>query len=260
MDTQTKIALVTGGTEGIGKAVASRLLDDGARVVVTGRRQQPGDAMLDEYGNERLAFVRADATSPDDAVRVVDEVHARFGAIGILVNNVGGGTGEYGPIHELSVAAWEGNIALNLMSAVHMSKAVVPDMLELGWGRIVMMSSLEGKMPTLPGIGPYVATKHALIGLAKSIALDYGERGITCNALCPGYVEIPTRSSRQGKAAAEKTPGRYADPQANYKLLSRTGRHATPEEVAAAAALLVSEHGAAITGTTLNVDGGSSPY
>jgi NAD(P)-dependent dehydrogenase (short-subunit alcohol dehydrogenase family) len=252
--------LVTGGTEGIGRAIALRLLDDGARVVVTGRRKEPGRLLVEEFGDRGLAFVQADATAAGEADRVAEEAASRFGPVGVLVNNVGGGTGEYGPVHELSENAWTGNIELNLMSAVRMTRAVVPQMLGLGWGRIVMISSLEGKMPTLPGIGPYVATKHALIGLTKSVALDYGEHGITCNALCPGYVEIPTRASRQGKAAAKKTGGRYSDPQANYRLLSRTGRHATLEEVANAAAFLVGPHSGAVTGTTLNVDGGSSPY
>lgn len=259
-DSPRRTALVTGGTEGIGRAIALRLLDDGARVVVTGRRVEPGALLVEEHGDRGLAFVRADATAPGEADRAAEEAGGLFGPIGVLVNNVGGGNGEYGPIHELSEEAWTGNIELNLMSAVRMTRAVVPQMLGLGWGRIVMVSSLEGKMPTLPGIGPYVATKHALIGLAKSVALDYGERGITCNALCPGYVEIPTRASRQGKAAAKRTGGRYSDPQANYRLLTRTGRHATLEEVANAAAFLVDSHSGAVTGTSLNVDGGSSPY
>lgn len=255
-----KVAVVTGGTEGIGRAIVRRLHADGACVVATGRRAEAEAAMLEQDGDDRLAFVRADATAAEDAERVAAEVKARFGPAGILVNNVGGGTGEYGPIHRLSLGAWEGNLSLNLMSAVLMTRALVPDMLELGWGRIVMMSSLEGKMPTLPGIGPYVTAKHALLGLAKSIAFDYGEQGITCNAVCPGYVEIPTRTSRQSKAAADRSEGRYSDPHANYRRLSRTGRHATLDEVATAVSFLVGENSGAITGTSLNVDGGSSPF
>lgn len=255
-----KVALVTGGTEGIGRTIVRKLHAEGARVVATGRRAEKGEALLEEIGDDRVVFVQADATVPEDAERAAAEARTRFGPVGILVNNVGGGTGEFGPIHELSLDAWEGNLRLNLMSAILVTRAVVPDMLELGWGRIIMMSSLEGKLPTLPGIGPYVTAKHALIGLTKSIAFDYGERGITCNAICPGYVEIPHRPSRQSKAAAQKADERYADPQANYKRLTRTGRHATPDEVAQAVLFLAGEHSGAVTGTTINVDGGSAPY
>jgi NAD(P)-dependent dehydrogenase (short-subunit alcohol dehydrogenase family) len=256
-----RVALVTGGTDGIGRAIALRLLAEGARVAVTGRRVEKGDELVAEVGDPaRLVFVCADATVPDDAARVVSEVRQGLGPVSVLVNNVGGGTGQYGPIHELEPDAWTRNVELNLYSAVWATRAVVPDMLAARWGRILMVSSLEGKMPTLPGIGPYVASKHALIGLAKSIAFDYGSEGITCNTLCPGYVDIPTRQRGQARAAAKRAEGRYADPQENYRLLTKTGRHATLDEVAEAALLLVGERSGAITGTTLNVDGGSSPY
>lgn len=255
-----RVAVVTGGTDGIGKAIALRFVAEGAQVVVTGRHAEKGEKLLAEVGSDALAYVSADAGSPDSAQRVVASVHERFGPIQILVNNVGGGTGEYGPIHELEPGAWERVFALNLFSAIWMTRAVVPDMMAGHWGRIVMISSLEGKLPTLPGIGPYVTAKHALIGLAKSVAFDYGREGITCNALCPGYVEIPSRNRSQSSSAGKNQQGRYANPQENYISLTRTGRHATLEEVSEAALLLAGEHAGSITGTTLNVDGGSSPY
>lgn len=255
-----RTALVTGGTEGIGRAIALRFLSAGARVAVTGRRREKGEQLISEVTSGDLIFVQADATSPEATSATVAEVHERFGPIGILVNNVGGGTGEYGPIHELDPGAWERNMALNFYSAVWMTRAVVPDMIAQRWGRIIMMSSLEGKLPTLPGIGPYVAAKHALIGLAKSVAFDYGNDGVTCNALCPGYVEIPTRTRSQSSSAGKSQTGRYANPQENYKMLSRIGRHATLDEVSTAALLLAGPDSGAITGTTINVDGGSSPY
>ena len=253
-----RVALITGGTEGIGKAVALRLLEDGLSVAVTGRRTELGEKLLAEVGdNSGVSFIRADALDPDDASRVAAECRERFGSIDVLVNNVGGSTGDFGPIHELDPSVWERTMALNVYSAVWMTRAVVPEMLATGWGRIIMIASLEGKLPTLPHVGPYVAAKHAVIGLAKSIALDYGPHGITCNAVCPGYVEIPTRIRKAARRVAE---GRYADPQQNYKDLTRTGRHATLDEVAHAVAMLVDDRGGAITGTTINVDGGSSPY
>ena len=257
---QGRVAVVTGGTDGIGKAIALRFLAEGAQVAVTGRHAEKGEKLLAEVDSDALAYFSADASSVDSAQRVVAGVHQRFGPIHILVNNVGGGTGEYGPIHELDPGAWERGLALNLYSAIWMTRAVVPDMLDSHWGRIVMISSLEGKLPTLPGIGPYVTAKHALIGLAKSIAFDYGHEGITCNALCPGYVEIPTRVRSQSASAGKNQQGRYANPQENYRSLTRTGRHATLDEVAEAALLLAGERAGSITGTTLNVDGGSSPY
>lgn len=258
MSQRGRVALVTGGTEGIGKAAAMRLLDDGLSVVVTGRRTELGNKLVADVGDDsRLSFVRADALDPDDANRVAAECRERFGPVDVLVNNVGGGTGDFGAIHELDPSVWERTMALNVYSAVWMTRAVTPDMLATRRGRIIMVASLEGKLPTMPNIGPYVAAKHAVIGLAKSIALDYGPFGVTCNAVCPGYVEIPTRVRKAARQVAE---GRYADPQQNYKDLTRTGRHATLDEVAHAIAMLADERSGAITGATINVDGGSSPY
>ncbi|EHI13545.1 SDR family NAD(P)-dependent oxidoreductase [Mycolicibacterium thermoresistibile] len=257
--TKPRNALVTGGTDGIGKAIALRLRADGMRVAVTGRNAERGAQLVDEVGcPEEFVFIRSDATDPHDAERVAAEVRNALGGIGVLVNNVGGGSSnEFGYIHDLDPDAWLDSFNRNVMSAIRMTRAVVPDMLAASWGRIVMMSSLEGKMPTLPKIGPYVTSKHALLGLTKSLAFDYGAHGITCNAVCPGYVHIPTRQRKASKAFDE---GRFADPQQNYKDLSRIGRHIELDEVAHAVSMLVAEESSAITGTTLNIDGGSSPY
>ncbi|PBC47572.1 hypothetical protein CJ177_42245 [Rhodococcus sp. ACPA1] len=256
---EPRIALVTGGTDGIGKAIALRLLDDGMRVAVTGRNAAKGVELADSVGRpDHFRYIESDALDPEDAARVVSQCHASLGTIDVLVNNVGGGSSsEFGYIHDLDPSVWADSFNRNVLTAIRMTHAVVPDMLERKWGRIVMMASLEGKMPTLPKVGPYVTSKHALIGLAKSIAFDYGTDGITCNAVCPGYVHIPTRVRKASKALAE---GRFADPQQNYRDLSRIGRHTELNEVAHAVSMLVAEESAAITGTALNIDGGSSPY
>lgn len=256
-----RVALVTGGTEGIGKAIALLLLQFGAKVAVTGRRAEKGEALLAEAeAGDRLIFVEADALAPGESARVASHVAEKLGPIEILVNNVGGGTGEYGRIDTIDPGSFRRGFELNVMTSVEMTHAVLPQMVAGEWGRILMVASVEGKLPTLPGVGPYVTAKHALIGLSKSIAFDVGELGITCNTLCPGYVEIPTRVRTQSSSAGKANVGRYSDPQQNYKLLTRTGRHATLDEVAHGALSLVAEHAGAITGTTLNVDGGSSPY
>lgn len=256
-----RVALVTGGTEGIGRAIALSLLDAGAKVAVTGRRAEKGQELLDAAdAGDRLIFVEADALATGEPARVAAEVRDRLGPIEILVNNVGGGTGEYGRIDTIDPGSFRRGFELNVMTSVDMTHAVLPQMVDGGWGRILMVASVEGKLPTLPGVGPYVTAKHALIGLAKSIAFDVGELGITCNTLCPGYVEIPTRVRKQSSSAGRANVGRYANPQENYKLLTRTGRHASLDEVAHGALSLLAENAGAITGTTLNVDGGSSPY
>ncbi|GAA4681334.1 SDR family NAD(P)-dependent oxidoreductase [Gordonia humi] len=256
-----RVALVTGGTEGIGRAIATALLDDGAHVAVTGRRAEKGARMLAALDvGDRLHFIESDALADGEPGRVARLVADRLGPIEILVNNVGGGTGEYGRIDTISPDSYRRGFELNVMTSVEATHAVLPQMIERGWGRILMVASLEGKLPTLPGVGPYVTAKHALIGLAKSIAFDVGEFGITCNTLCPGYVDIPTRVRSQSASAGRANSGRYADPQTNYKLLTRTGRHATLDEVAHGAMSLLAESAGAITGTTLNVDGGSSPF
>lgn len=261
MHDEGRVALVTGGTDGIGKAIALALLESGARVAVTGRRAEKGRELLAETAaRDRLVFVESDALADGESERVAAYVRDALGPIEILVNNVGGGTGEYGRIDTIDPGAFRRGFDLNVMTAVTMTHTVLPQMIDGGWGRILMVASVEGKLPTLPGIGPYVAAKHALIGLSKSIAFDCGELGITCNTLCPGYVEIPTRVRTQSSSAGKANTGRYADPQQNYKDLTRTGRHATLDEVAHAALSLLGEHAGAITGTTLNVDGGSSPY
>ena len=188
-------------------------------------------------------------------------VHAavdQFGRLDVLVNNAGGSDG-FALIHELSDEAWDKAMDLNVNSAFWATRAAVPHMLERGFGRIINMSSVESKMGNKATVSHYITSKHALNGLTKATAFEYGTHGITCNALCPGAVE--TDLMREvGPSFAEQNGLTYEQYKEDYAKDAAIRRLNTVEEVAAMAVLLASDLGGGITGALLNVDGGTAPY
>lgn len=253
-----RVAVVTGGTEGLGLAVAVAFAGQGANVVVSGRSAEKGEAAVKELGGGNgVRFVRADATRREDAEAVVDEALTVFGQVDILVNNVGGSSG-FARVHEMTDDAWQHAMTLNLHSTFWTTRRVLPAMTARGHGRVINMSSVEGKQATMPAISHYVTAKHALHGFTKAVALEYGRLGITCNALCPG--SVPTRSRPSGDAAAKAagmTREEFVD---HFVAGTRTGRLNTPEEVAAVAVLLAGDAGAGITGALWSIDGGTASW
>lgn len=253
-----KVALVTGGSDGIGRAIVETFLREGAQVATTGRNAERGAKLLADIGaGDDLHFVASDATTSAGATAGVQGCLDRFGGIDVLVNNVGGAPSEFKVVHELSDEGWESGIAYNLHSAFWTTRAALPSMLERGGGRIVMMSSVEAKLVSFPAISPYAVGKHALAGLTKAIALEYGQQGITCNAVCPGPVRTETfdRNAVTSAAGAGLSVEEFL---ASFVEDSVTKAYSSVEQVAAVTLLLCSDAAANITGAHWSIDGGMS--
>jgi NAD(P)-dependent dehydrogenase (short-subunit alcohol dehydrogenase family) len=255
-----RTAAIVGGTDGIGRGIAEAFLAAGASVSLSGRSVERGEKVIAELGaGERAQFVRSDATDPDDAAAAIRSCVDRFGAVDILVNNVGGAASEFKVVHELSDDGWTSGITLNLHTAFWSSREALKTMVERRWGRIINMSSVEGKLASLPAISPYVTAKHALHGLTKSIAVEYGELGITCNAICPGAVETDAFVRNSERLAART--GRQVDAVTrDFVQHAATKRLSGVGDVASVALLLAGDTGANITGVAWSIDGGTAPW
>jgi NAD(P)-dependent dehydrogenase (short-subunit alcohol dehydrogenase family) len=253
-----RVALVTGGTEGLGRAIAEAFLGEGATVMISGRSAEKGELALKSIdAGPSLGFVQSDGTQRASTENAVDYCLDQLGWLDVLVNNVGGGTG-FGRVHELGDEVWERAMLLNVHSAFWATRRALPSMMARGWGRIINMSSVEGKQATMAAISPYVTAKHALHGFTKAVAFDYGPDGITCNAICPG--KVPTESRPTGEAAASAAGMTYHEFIDHFLEATKTKRLNSPAEIAAVAVLLASELGAGITGVTWSVDGGTASW
>ncbi|NYG59553.1 3-hydroxybutyrate dehydrogenase/3-oxoacyl-[acyl-carrier protein] reductase [Nocardioides daedukensis] len=256
---QGKVALVTAATGGIGRGIAEALLAQGASVVMTGRSPEKGAKALAEIGlPDRTAFLAGDARDKDEVAGWVAGAVERFGRLDILVNNAGGSDG-FALVHELSDEAWDNAFTFIVDSAFWATRAALPVMLEQGSGRVVNISSVEGKMGNKAAVSHYISAKHAMNGFTKAVAFEYGQQGITSNAICPGAVETE-RTKEIGPAFAAENGLTYEEYLADYAKDAATGRLNTVEEVGAMAVLLAGPAGGGITGALLNVDGGTAPY
>jgi len=251
-----RAALITGGTRGIGRSIASAFAAAGARVAVNGRDATVGEVVAKELGDGAI-FLAGDVTDRAVVDGLVDATVAHFGAIDILVNNAGGAT-SFAPVAQMDDATWQHCMDWNLNSAFWASRRALVTMIPAGWGRIINMSSVEGKHGK-PGIVQYVTAKHALGGFTKGLAREVGGLGITVNAICPGLVitDLVRHQAAQAAVAAGLTEEAFL---AQYAKEAAIGRANTPEEVAAMAALLASAAGAGITGALISVDGGTAAY
>ena len=227
--------------------------------MVGGRSEDKGKQALAEMGaGDRAAFVACDVREQSEVENLVDATVAQFGKVDILVNNAGGSDG-FAPIHLMSDEAWANALSWNLNAVFRATRRALPTMIANGWGRIINISSVEGKQANKGFISHYITNKHAINGFTKATAFEYGTQGITCNALCPGAVETDIMREAGAQVAAqagityEQFLGGYADAAAVKRLN-------TVEEVAAMAVLLASDLGGGITGALLNVDGGTSQY
>jgi meso-butanediol dehydrogenase/(S,S)-butanediol dehydrogenase/diacetyl reductase len=247
-----RVALITGAGTGIGAATARRLVAEGANVVLCGRRPDPLHEVAAELGD--AGFVApGDAARTEDARRVVADGVQRYGRLDLLVANAGGhGLGTVG---ETTDDAWRESLDTNLNSAFVMIREALPHLVARG-GSVVVVSSLAGLFAG-PGVAGYVTTKHALIGLTRSLARDYGRRGVRVNALCPGWVRTPMADEEMDELGA----ARGLDRDAAYRLVTRDtplGRPATPDEIAGIVAFLLSDDSAAMTGSVVTADSGAS--
>src|SRR3982074_61072 len=245
-----KHALVTGGGRGIGRAVAAALSGAGATVTVVGRSEAPLRATV--AAGEAAGCGVAAVTDVVQAKRQVMAAEAARGPIAILVNNAG--SVETGAFIKADPTVFQAMWNVHVMGAVHASQAVLPGMIERGFGRIVNVASTSGPRG-YPSVRAYCAAKHALGGLARALAAEMATRGVTVNAVCPGYTDTDlVRGSIERVAATTGRP--RPDVLAAYERDAPIGRLIRPEEVAAAVLYLCSAEAAAVTGTTLAVAGG----
>lgn len=243
-------AFVTGGGRGIGRAVAAALASAGAVVTVIGRTEAPLREAV-EAGDAAGCGV-ADVTDAGEVKREVTAAEAARGPIAILVNNAG--SVATGAFIKADPSVFRTMWDVHLMGAVHTTQAVLPGMIERGSGRIVNVASTAG-LKGYPYVAAYCAAKHALVGLTRALATETATRGVTVNAVCPGYTD--TELVRDSvRSVAGKTGRAHADVLAEYTQDAPIGRLIRPEEVAAAVLYLCSLEAAAVTGTTLAVAGG----
>jgi NAD(P)-dependent dehydrogenase (short-subunit alcohol dehydrogenase family) len=241
-----KVALITGGSAGIGKAIAVAFAKEGAAVVVTGRRKDLLEQVvveIDRSGGRAVAV----------AGSVTDEVHVRsavaqsiraFGTLNILVNNAA--VGAFGKLlHETDDATWDEQLMVNLTGVFRMTRAAIPEMLQRGGGTIVNISSVAG-LVGFPFSAAYSTTKGGLNAFTRCVAMDYAKQGIRCNAVCPGLVDTPMA------ADLISNPERISQVMQAYPL----GRPGKPEEVAKLVLYLASDESAWVTGSIYTIDGG----
>jgi NAD(P)-dependent dehydrogenase (short-subunit alcohol dehydrogenase family) len=253
MGTQQRVAVITGAGTGIGAAVTRRLAADGSAVVLVGRRPGPLQEVAAQLG-ERALVVAADAASADGMAGVVAAARTRFGGIDTLVANAGGpGTGTAA---EIADDAWADSLRVNLTSCLVSARACLPDLIRRQ-GSVVVISSIAGLAAAPESVG-YVTAKHGLIGLARSMARDFGPRGVRVNTVCPGWVRTPMADEEMDQLAALRG---LPDRDAAYALATAQvplRRPAEPAEVAALVAFLASSQASAVTGAVITADGGAT--
>lgn len=245
-----KIALITGGGRGIGRAIAVLFAQQGARVAVAARTREQVEAVAQEIGPQAFAL-----TCDVSSVESVREMFADLQP-DILVNNAG--IAESSAFINTGDELWHRHLAINLTGTFYCTRAALPAMLKKGWGRIINIASIAAKTGA-PYIAAYSASKHGVLGLTRSIALEVANAGITVNAICPGYVD--TEMVSRGVERITSRTGRTAEEALDtLKKMSPQNRLVTPEEVAALALLLASDAGRGITGQGINIDGGTVPF
>jgi 3-hydroxybutyrate dehydrogenase len=257
MNFKGRTALVTGSTSGIGLGIAEAFAAKGANIVLNGF----GDAADIEAMRARLArqhgitvaFDAADMSRPGDIEAMMAKAVERFGAVDILVNNAG--IQHVAPVEEFPLAKWDAILAINLSAAFHTTRGALAAMKRKGWGRIVNIASAHALVAS-PYKSAYVAAKHGIAGLTKTVALEVAEAGITVNAICPGYVLTPLVQQQIPDTARAR--GISEDEVVRNVLLAAqpTRKFVTVEQVAAFTAFIASDAAASITGAVLPIEGG----
>jgi len=252
-----KTALVTGSTSGIGQGIAEALAAQGANIVLNGFGDaQAIEALRQEIAEKngvRVTYDGADMTKPAEIAGMIRDAEAEFGTVDILVNNAG--IQFVASIEDFPDERWDAVIAINLSSAFHTTKAALPAMRRKGWGRIVNIASAHGLVAS-PQKAAYVAAKHGILGLTKVTALETGGSGITCNAICPGWVLTPL-VKKQIEDRAKKS-GRTYDEEKYDLVVDKTPSKdfSTPEQIGGLAVFLCSPAADQITGAPISSDGG----
>ena len=254
-----KVAVITAGSTGIGFGIAKAFVDEGATVVLGNRSAEKGQHALDRLNaGDRAAFIATDALDRSSVDNLVDSAAAKFGTVDIMVNCAGGSDG-WALVGDLSDEAWDKGLAWNASSAFWGTRAALKYMLPQGYGRIINIASIEGKIASKVAVSHYIAGKHAMIGLTKATAVEYGTSGVTCNAICPGPIETELMQDA-GRQVAEASGITYEQFLQDFANDCLTKELQTVEQVAGMAVLLAGPLGNGMTGGTYNVDGGSAPF
>ncbi|MBL0938401.1 MAG: SDR family oxidoreductase [Gemmatimonadaceae bacterium] len=243
-----KHALITGAGRGIGAAIAERLAADGVRLTLLGRTRESLDAVAERLGASVIGVVTCDVTDSDAVTRSVQAIPT----VDILINNAG--QAHSAPLVRTTDEDWQRMMAVNLTAPFVCARAVLPGMLQSGWGRIVTIASTAA-LRGYPYVTAYTAAKHGVVGLTRALALEVATKGVTVNAVCPGFTE--TDILRESVATIVARTGRTeVEARATLSAHNPQGRFITPDDVAAAVSWLVSSEASAITGVAMPVSGG----
>jgi len=231
MSLRDQVVLITGASRGIGRAIADRAAADGARLVLCARSAEPlREAARELSKTAEVVAIPADASRENEVERLRDEAIARFGRVDAIVNNAG--TAESAPFLKTERAFWDRMIAENATSAFLVSRAFLGEMAERGSGRIVMVASVSGKKGA-PYVAAYSASKHAMLGLMRSLAAEFGPKGVRVNAVCPGYVDTPM-TDKNVKNVVAKTGKSQGEARKAMEEMNPQKRFLKADEVAAA--------------------------
>ncbi len=251
-----KTAIITGSTSGIGLGIAKGFASKGVNIVLNGfGNPKTIEKLREKIENMGVACIysNADMSKPDEITAMIDDAIKHFGSIDILVNNAG--IQHVSPVENFPPEQWDNIISINMSSAFHTTRAIIPHMRKQGWGRIINIASAHGLVAS-PYKSAYVTAKHGLLGFNKTVALEVAQDNITSNAICPGYVltplvekQIPDTAKARGITEEEVKRDVLLKAQWTKKFVS-------VEEIAGTALFLCSEHAQNITGTHISIDGG----
>jgi 3-hydroxybutyrate dehydrogenase len=254
---QGQVAIVTGSTSGIGHALADALAGQGVNIVLNGLGEMTAiertrSELAEKHGVEVL-YNSADMTKPDQIVDMVKAAKAEFGELDILINNAG--VQHVAPIEDFPTEKWDQIIAINLTSAFHATKAAVPIMKAQGRGRIINIASAHGLVAS-PFKSAYVAAKHGILGLTKTVGLEVATFGITCNAICPGFVKTPLVEAQIADQAKARGVSEEAVMRDVILAAQPTKQFVTFDQLAGILLYLASDAGASANGASFSIDGG----
>ena len=248
-----KTALVTGSTSGIGLAMAIGLAKQGVNIMVNGfGEKEHALAQIKACGVE-VDYHGADMSKPEEIADLISQTEKRFGSLDILVNNAG--IQHTATVEDFPAAQWDAIIAINLSSAFHTTHHALPGMKKRNWGRIINVASVHGLVGSAQK-SAYVAAKHGIVGLTKVVALENAHTGITCNAICPGWVLTPLV---QKQVDAREEREKISNEQAKHDLVAEkqpSGNFVAPEQLAALAVFLCGPDASEVRGVAWNMDGG----
>lgn len=249
-----KIALVTGGTKGAGRAIAERLLNAGATVIITARNAP-------EKENDKMHFIPSDLSKAEGSQKVISEILSAYGRLDILVNNLGSSTTPAGGFTALSDEDWESTLQANLLAPVRLDRGFLPQMIDRKSGVIIHIASIQGKLPLYDSTLPYAAAKAGLRNYSKSLSNEVSPKGVRVLTVSPGWINTGTSKAwlneiaRNANSTVEEAQQGVMDALGGIPF----GRPAEPEDVAELIGFLVSPRASYLTGTEYVIDGGTVP-